>query len=274
MEKDKATQDLNRSIGHSKKKSEGKQITIKNIQIQPQHYEYLIEQLPNLTELSIHSCRLREIPSDKIGLSASKWELKSLQFGRNKLKCLPADFDKAFPHLTNLELHENSLKGADLSILLNLEKTLTKLVVDSNQLEVIPSVIFKLSNLEVLSLADNEISEISSKISNLKNLKKLNLNNNQISHLSSTICIGLSSLVTLQLDNNILKSIPKQISELTLLTELSLGNNKIVAMPKTLSEMPQLITLRLHDNNLVAWRVPLKKMGPMFWQFTNVYFRR
>ncbi|KAL7419129.1 hypothetical protein Q5752_005965 [Cryptotrichosporon argae] len=57
----------------------------------------------------------------------------------------------------------------------------------SNMLKSLPSALFEITNLTMLSLRSNQLTSLPAAIGELKHLKELNISNNRITHLPSTI---------------------------------------------------------------------------------------
>lgn len=154
-------------------------LEIMNINLSLPYMQLDIGVLSGLKSLVISKCQLSSLSKlfDLIKLS--------------KLECLNLTFNK---------LTEDSVDSSNsLAFLFSV----TKLFLGSNMLSAVPECIFKLTNLEVLSLVNNKITHLPSSISELKNLQLL--------------C----------LDNNLLKSIDTDLSTLPNLTRLSIANNGI-----------------------------------------------
>ncbi|CAF1056093.1 unnamed protein product [Didymodactylos carnosus] len=122
-------------------------------------------------------------------------------------------------------------------------------------------------NLRTLSLNDNEIEIVPAQVGNWVYLKNLHLRNNRI------------ALQQLNLSNNRLTAIPKQILKLNSLQfidlslnritvipdeiewlqadELNLNNNQIVQISDRISRCKRLKTLRLNNNNLQLNTMPV-----------------
>jgi small GTP-binding protein len=96
----------------------------------------------------------------------------------------------------------------------------------------------KLSNLQVLHLANNRIKDISP-LKLLRNLKQLRLENNQIEDISSLV--KLTNLEELDLDHNKIRNI-SPLANLRKLQSLTLDNNQIedIADLKNLKELQEL----------------------------------
>jgi len=67
-------------------------------------------------------------------------------------------------------------------------------------------------------------------------------------------------IVHLNLDNNSLKSVPKQIGEFTKLESLTLFNNRLQTIPKELSRVPNLQSLDVSHNRLESLPIEVLKM--------------
>jgi len=131
----------------------------------------------------------------------------------------------SFPYLSRidyLDIRESDLKEIPNSIL-NL-KSLTDLVLNGNNIEVIPPAIQNLSKLTHLGLLGNAIKELPNEMFNLKNLEVLDVSENKIEVISPAIK-NLSNLMGLYLEDNDIKELPKEIFSLPNLERLALFGN-------------------------------------------------
>lgn len=82
--------------------------------------------------------------------------------------------------------------------------------------------------LRELSLAENYLQELSSPLYQLTNLRKLNLSQNRIHNIEVVHLTRLISLTELDLENNLLSSMPFRLATLNL-NNLKLNNNLLVS---------------------------------------------
>lgn len=98
---------------------------------------------------------------------------------------LPIELKK-FKNLTRLEIYDNNLENADLSMLCNFKK-LKALKLENCNLTEIPASIFCLKSLEELSLFDNNINALPKQLFVLTNIKSLELGGNLLTSLPNEI---------------------------------------------------------------------------------------
>jgi len=119
----------------------------------------------------------------------------------------------------------------------------------------LPSIIGKLSNLQVLSLAGNSLKGvISSQLTNLSNLEILDLSNNQFEGAILNTLGDLSKLIVLNLSQNkLIIIIPKELGNLSKLQRLELHANQLIgSIPKELGNLLNLLILKLDSNQLTG----------------------
>lgn len=113
-------------------------------------------------------------------------------------------------------------------------------------------VLGSLPNLNKLLLFNNHLGDLSSSLSfaKLSNLRILNLNNNRITQLPKDIGC-LVNLELLTVEHNQLSELPREISLCTHLIELHLGFNRLTKLPLEIGYLINLKQLILHRNNLL-----------------------
>lgn len=119
--------------------------------------------------------------------------------------------------------------------------------------------IASLKSLEELYLDYNELKEFPLPILELTGLKILDLSNNKISKLPKELS-KLTKLEDLDLSMNKLNGFPDQIIGLQQLKILGLSKNGISKLPKEILKLRQLEALSLGMNNFQAFPQILKKM--------------
>jgi len=122
-----------------------------------------------------------------------------------------------------------------------------RLNISFRDLEVLPSEIGKLTQLQSLELFGNKLSSLPPSIANLTKLHTLGLWYNQFKEVPKEL-FQLTNLTALDLFENQLESIPPEIGKLTKLTNLDLGNNQITHIPSSLKGLTQLKLLNLFMN--------------------------
>lgn len=186
--------------------------------------------------------------------------LKRLILSANKIGSLP----KEIGQLSKLEtLIYDSQKLASIYLpkevnqLTSLKFFAVNDKVSSNLFEV-----FKLNNLEHLSLKNQGLTEFPSALLALDSLKRLDLSYNNITDLPSS-WNRLKKLHHLILIKNQVKRIPAAISELVSLEYLDLDFNNLSAIPETLFTMENLSFLDFSRNQL-------SEISPRITQLPNL----
>ncbi len=126
---------------------------------------------------------------------------------------------------------------------------ITRLELNSKQIDKLPKQIDCLVNLEILDLGNNNLSNLPWEFGNLKNLKWLNLGYNKLQEISGVVC-QLTNLEFLNFEANLLKKVNLSISNLKLLKELNLFANRIVDLPDEIGSLSHLVRFNLALNQL------------------------
>lgn len=199
-----------------------------------------IKNLKSLVELNLSGNVITKIP-DKIGflleceiLNLSKNKITDLN--RNISKCvklkkldLSDNLIQIIPELNNLylleelNLHSNKIKIIEKNAFNNLIN-LKYIDLHINQLEELSSIPLS-DKLDTLILGYNRLTNINNLI-NAPNLTVLDINNNKIEVLPKDI-LSLKHLKTLNLQNNSFNDIPPQICFLTKLVRINLEGNPL-----------------------------------------------
>ena len=196
-----------------------------------------VEALPNITTLEATRNIISEIPS-----SFSKFPLKTLEFGRNRLS--------SSVFRDNICVSKSML----VSSLVNLD-------LSTNSIEWIPGSLFDLSSLVSLNLSHNQIKTLDWSIDDksgegrgwkhgLVSLEYLNLSNNVISDLGylPLALSGCKRLRTLLLNNNAIYDIPLEIGLLEQLSTIDLlGNSQRQIRVRVLTQSCSNILQYLRD---------------------------
>lgn len=124
----------------------------------------------------------------------------------------------------------------------------------------LPDPMFKLTNLQALSLQHNYLTELPDRITELNDLTELYLESNQLTELPASIG-RLVNLKKLHLKGNQLKSLPPEIGLLTNLIELDISNNQLVALPPEIAQLTNLKNLFLSGNPLQTPPMELANRG-------------
>eukprot|EP00088_Acartia_fossae_P028711 TRINITY_DN2953_c0_g1_i13.p1 TRINITY_DN2953_c0_g1~~TRINITY_DN2953_c0_g1_i13.p1 ORF type:complete len:414 (+),score=81.12 TRINITY_DN2953_c0_g1_i13:83-1324(+) len=121
-------------------------------------------------------------------------------------------------------------------------QSLNSVKINGIRLAKIDSRILKLVNLKELDMSDNEIESLPEQCDNLTCLVTLNLINNRISTIPRGFCVSpLSrSLTTLDLTSNKIKLLPNAICQMAELTLLHLDRNELTQLPPSLGNLSKL----------------------------------
>lgn len=112
----------------------------------------------------------------------------------------------------------------------------TELNLSNNRFSSIPSVIFKLSGLQVLDFSNNSLSSIPTEIGNLRSLKAFSARNNAISSIPKTFQ-NLSQIQEINVAGNNLTEFPQEFLALNFLKTLYMGANKLTSIPSQIDRL-------------------------------------
>ncbi len=159
----------------------------------------------NLEFICIHDTMLTALPS---GIFQGLYNVKHIVLKQNQLGSLPADIFHGLIILECLDLSSNKLYVVRDTMLSGLA-SLKRLSLSKNNISHLPDVFKGTPDLEALYLSENKLTLISHQIiRNLMNLKILDLSSNLIEHLPSTLYEDLSSIRSLNLHDNQLRTMP------------------------------------------------------------------
>eukprot|EP01118_Nematostelium_gracile_P008512 TRINITY_DN2821_c0_g1_i1.p1 TRINITY_DN2821_c0_g1~~TRINITY_DN2821_c0_g1_i1.p1 ORF type:complete len:642 (+),score=173.96 TRINITY_DN2821_c0_g1_i1:49-1974(+) len=217
-----------------------------------------------LAKLDLSHNRITKLPS---GISKLE-NLGELLLGNNKLSDLPGDFGE-IPKLSRLDLTKNSMKNLPALRL----KDLQYLQISHNQLEDLPEDFFNEKPiLAEIYVNNNKLKKFPS-IKQLKSLLRIDLRENQLKNLPeisenvpvkevflgfnliSTISgsepfFNLKEINLLDLADNGLMEVPKEICNLKSLTSLDIRNNSVKFLPPEIGFMPNLTKFYVEGNLL------------------------
>ena len=235
-----------------------------NARVSSVHYQKL-ENAKKLGILSLTEHGLDSIPKQVFEPELAK-KLRTLDLSGNKLAHIPAQL-ATLTELKTLNLDGNKLVAGTLSVVAKLSK-LQKLSVSGNRLGQMPADQHKKnqvaspdvmlpplpSTLKEVAMAQNSLQSIPQSLvsKSLQRLEKVDLSGNQLASVDSLWV--LSNLVEIQLDDNVIVSLPPEMGTLKKLKVLSLRNNAITAtsqpqpLPAALFTDTPLIDLNLHGN--------------------------
>jgi Leucine-rich repeat (LRR) protein len=194
-------------------------------------------QMAGLNELQLQENELTEIPE---GISALK-NLTKLSFYKNQLKSLPDD------------LFDLNLKVIDLYY---------------NDLEVIPSEIGNLTDLEILFLAHNKIYSLPESIGELTNLDELYLHHNRLSVLPGSLS-QLNKLRVVRVNDNYLEDFPSQFLGIQSIVDLDISNNQIKTIPDKLASQKNLQLFTYQDNPMNFDKGQNEQVAQMIYQMSQ-----
>ncbi|BAY21653.1 Miro domain protein [Calothrix sp. NIES-2100] len=128
----------------------------------------------------------------------------------------------------------------------------------------IPTEVFELKWLEVLSLRGNEITTIPEAITRLQHLTKLDLSGNQIKKIPEAITC-LQQLTWLDLSYNQIKRIPEAITRLQHVTKLDLSGNQITTISEAITHLQKLTWLNLSYNQIRTIPEAITHLQQLTW---------
>eukprot|EP00960_Hanusia_phi_P051265 760685-Hanusia_phi.AAC.5 len=138
-------------------------------------------------------------------------------------------------------------------------KYLQEVVLDHNNIQILPAVISQMPCLETLNASANLIQILPASIGNLISLKSLDLSKNGLVAIHEEIS-NLVNLEQLKLHENQISELPECISALQSLKEFSISHNNLVQLPSSLPKLTSLRNLLVASNNLSVdsgdWGLP------------------
>ena len=144
----------------------------------------------------------------------------------NKWNHLPGAVS-SFPRLRSLDFTDQEFQHLpDIGP----SPELIELILDGNQISMLPQKMDAFQELYTLSLWNNQLVSISSGIGDCRKLVHLELGNNRITSVSPSLGL-LTELVYISLFNNDLVDFPKSIGNLQKLSVINLENNRLSALP-------------------------------------------
>ncbi|XP_070067678.1 leucine-rich repeat-containing G-protein coupled receptor 5 isoform X2 [Drosophila takahashii] len=155
-------------------------------------------------------------------------EVVVLDLGNNNLTKLEANSFFMAPNLEELTLSDNSIINMDPNAFYGLGK-LKRLSLQNCGLKSLPPQSFQgLAQLTSLNLGSNLLTIINDEdFPRMPNLIVLLLKRNQIMKISAGALKNLTALKVLELDDNLISSLPEGLSKLSQLQELSITSNRL-----------------------------------------------
>lgn len=152
-------------------------------------------------------------------------------------------------NLRSLLLNHNQIHVLPRSI--NKYVSLLSLDISSNGLTYLAKEITQLHNLRALTARNNQLDNeaLPKDFSAMVSLQSLNLSGNQFTEFPMQLT-HIDNLRTLHIGANRIDSIPHEISNLTRLSVLYLGGNRLTSLPESMGSLTELTSLSLCDNRL------------------------
>lgn len=186
--------------------------------------------------------------------------LNYLNISDTNLEIVPKDIGN-LNNLSNLVLHSNKICSIPDTI--GQLSKLKFLDLSRNNLENVPEQISDLQQLSTLNLGSNSLSKIPTLKKNTK-LGILDLSHNAF-HVFPDIChIELNHLFEIKLNSNNLKEIPPAIGQLSALKHLDLSENMLTSIPGELSDITKLKGIL---SFLSFVKLSVQKLIPLFHNF-------
>lgn len=146
-------------------------------------------------------------------------------------------------------LYLQNLKLTVLPVEIFKLKNLQHLSLSSNRFCELTPLINQLQNIERLELFNNDFGNFPLEITQLQNLENLNLNNNHLTEIPPEIG-DLSNLRVLQIENNQIYKLPSEIGDLKNLQRLQVGSNQLKELPPKIGQLNKLGHLQIENNQL------------------------
>ncbi|KRT78958.1 hypothetical protein AMK59_7353 [Oryctes borbonicus] len=209
-----------------------------------------------LTELHILNLSHNELAeiSEKIG---DLIMLQQLDMSNNNLTNLPPGLGYLV-RLTDVNLSHNQLTELPPDIV-NL-RALIKLDVNYNNLKNLPPRMGEMRKLETLYAQHNDIEDLPN-FEGCEHIQELYFGNNFIKTVPLEFCEDAVNLKILDLRDNKIEELPKEIAMLQHVIRLDLTNNELSSLPNTLGLLPHLQNLQIEGNIIKHIRQDIVKGG-------------
>ncbi|XP_044582529.1 protein toll-like [Cotesia glomerata] len=235
------------------------------------------KELPNLTVLNFATNDLKELPPKFLNIPS----LRKIELGWNKLEVIKRSNFENLGHLVFLNLWKNNITEIEANAFDNI-RDLQSIDLHGNKLRSIPQDIFsKLSKLKTINLSLNNFTNDSFPedlfrynnmlemlimtsnhrnittlpngfLSNLTSLRTINMENNGFHQMPENFLWGTTSLTTIKLQDNYISTIPRYFfRDLKNLKFLDMSGNTIDHLPNDVFEsLRQLTNLNLAKNRI------------------------
>ncbi|KAL5013850.1 hypothetical protein ScPMuIL_008120, partial [Solemya velum] len=215
--------------------------------------EGLNNNLPNLVKLQLKHNNLKILPDSDLGLKA----LKTLELSHNCISSIPEDFLKSCISLETFKMSNNKLESLPSeNVAIRLVK-LNKIILRKNMISerdplFIPKFILQLPSIRSVDLSNNLLNGLPPPIMwKSTMLKELSVSKNNIVKLNLEGAKCWLKLESLNLADNKLLEIPKEIGQLTNLTSLNISYNKLLTtLPDELGRCSRIWELGLEGLHL------------------------
>lgn len=199
-------------------------------------YPEVINNCTNLLQVDLSYNKIHNIPSNINQLN----KLAKINLSHNKLVEIHSLSE--MKNLRTLNLRYNRITNVS-----TVAPNLQNLFLTDNRISNFEDILPKLRTLE---LQENPITSISFKDFYPLNMTSLILSKAQLSSIPGELFTELSRLEKLELSENNLSSLPKEIGLLNKLIYLSVARNKLESLPAEFAQLKSLRSLDLHYNNI------------------------
>ncbi|KAI8791005.1 leucine-rich repeat-containing protein 69-like [Biomphalaria glabrata] len=127
-----------------------------------------------------------------------------------------------------------------------------QLQLKNNKIKTLPEEFITLYKLQSLNLGNNEFEEFDSVFQHLESLQRLHLFGNKIMSINGNLLIGLKNLTFLNLNGNKLRTLPKEICNLSSIQDLSIDNNLLTDLPVEFCALISLKEFHAAGNKLIS----------------------
>lgn len=200
------------------------------------HYPEVVNDCTNLLQVNLSYNKIHSLPSSINNLI----KLAKMNLSHNKLTEI--NDLSGMKNLRTLNLQHNRIASikTDASNLQNLFLTGNRI---SSFCDVLPK-------LRALEIQENPMTSISYQDFYPMSMTSLSLSKAKLASVPGELFVKLSQLEKLDLSENNLAQLPKEISLLNKLVYLSVARNKLESLPEGFPRLTSLKTLDLHSNNM------------------------